>query len=34
MLNVEGISFRFLPDPVQVKNALQVGGYCITYFSG
>lgn len=25
MLNVEGIAFRFLPDPVQLKNALEVG---------
>lgn len=24
MLNVEGIAFRFLPDPVQIKNALEV----------
>ena len=25
MLKVEGIAFRFLPDPVQIKNALEVG---------
>lgn len=24
MLKVEGIAFRFLPDPVQIKNALEV----------
>uniref|UniRef100_A0A803MX80 Protein TIC 22, chloroplastic n=1 Tax=Chenopodium quinoa TaxID=63459 RepID=A0A803MX80_CHEQI len=24
MLKVEGISFRFLPDPVQIKNALEL----------
>lgn len=24
MLKVEGIAFRFLPDPVQIKNALDV----------
>ncbi|XP_020245760.1 protein TIC 22, chloroplastic-like [Asparagus officinalis] len=24
MLKVEGIAFRFLPDPIQIKNALQV----------
>ncbi|KAG5542153.1 hypothetical protein RHGRI_021872 [Rhododendron griersonianum] len=24
MLNVEGIAFRFLPDPVQIKNALEL----------
>lgn len=24
MLNVEGIAFRFLPDPVQIKNALEM----------
>ncbi|EPS57866.1 hypothetical protein M569_16952, partial [Genlisea aurea] len=24
MLKVEGIAFRFLPDPVQVKNALEL----------
>ncbi|XP_031119348.1 protein TIC 22, chloroplastic [Ipomoea triloba] len=24
MLNVEGIAFRFLPDPVQLKNALEL----------
>ncbi|XP_061343169.1 protein TIC 22, chloroplastic isoform X2 [Gastrolobium bilobum] len=24
MLKVEGISFRFLPDPIQIKNALQL----------
>lgn len=26
MLKVEGIAFRFLPDPVQIKNALEVSG--------
>lgn len=25
MLKVEGIAFRFMPDPVQIKNALEVG---------
>ena len=25
MLKVEGVAFRFLPHPVQVKNALEVG---------
>lgn len=35
MLKVEGIAFRFLPDPVQIKNALEVGSdelllkYCL-----
>lgn len=24
MLKVEGIAFRFLPDPVQIKNAMEV----------
>ena len=24
MLKVEGIAFRFLPDPVQIRNALEV----------
>lgn len=24
MLKVEGIAFRFLPDPIQIKNALQL----------
>ncbi|MCI11846.1 protein TIC 22 chloroplastic-like, partial [Trifolium medium] len=24
MLKVEGIAFRFLPDPVQIKNALEL----------
>jgi hypothetical protein len=35
MLKVEGIAFRFLPDPVQIKNALEVSiGYnCFTQHS-
>ncbi|XP_060172261.1 uncharacterized protein LOC132603283 isoform X9 [Lycium barbarum] len=24
MLKVEGIAFRFLPDPVQIKNAMEL----------
>lgn len=24
MLKVEGIAFRFLPDPAQIRNALEV----------
>jgi hypothetical protein len=24
MLKAEGIAFRFLPDPLQIKNALEV----------
>lgn len=27
MLKVEGIAFRFLPDPVQIKNALEVSSH-------
>lgn len=27
MLKVEGIAFRFLPDPIQIKNALEVSIY-------
>lgn len=29
MLKVEGIAFRFLPDPVQIKNALEVSSSCL-----
>lgn len=32
MLKVEGIAFRFLPDPVQLKNAMEVGASQITNF--
>ena len=30
MLKVEGIAFRFLPDPVQIKNALEVSDPFLT----
>ena len=31
MLKVEGIAFRFLPDPVQIKNALEVSFFFYYY---
>ncbi|XP_050365069.1 protein TIC 22, chloroplastic [Argentina anserina] len=34
MLKVEGIAFRFLPDPVQIKNALELKSADMTAFDG